>query len=376
MNYKPPAFLLVGLPPTDVEPDAQPPKRVRKSVAPGKVASKSLERKGTKASSRPVAAKFDKTSLQRLEQILARAREAGEEGSSWSHASAGITFGDKTKMDNHEQKDGRFQVALKGTLARTWRSSYSSASASSKKIDDRLATVVQDLSARPRVLRVGMLDLGAWMAKLQDLIVLLNKGQNMCSLFEVQVPVPGGLIKTERGFYEWAQTKIGPQADPREYGEVPRQMIADEFFKLGRTARQALGLDVLVGLTSAGIAGVDDTKVHYGHRVASAEGLVLLSIAGLRTLSEEAGRRYEAAVGMMLLRKLIAPGRADGHAQDCAMSDCVDLAHLRAALSKMDTCPECARLLEPAQFEQAASALKLLRAMRRPAKKSKPTESP
>jgi hypothetical protein len=214
------------------------------------------------------------------------------------------------------------------------------------------------------------------MSKLQDLIVLLNKGQTICSLFEVQVPIPGGLIKTERGFYEWAQTKIGPQADPHEYGEVPRQMIADEFFKLGHTARQALGLDVLIGLTGAGIAGVDGTKIYYGRRVASAEGLVLLSIAGLRTLSEEAGRRYEAAVGMMLLRKLITPAPAAGHAQDCAMGDCVDLPYLRAALSKMDTCSACARLFEPAQFEQATSALKLLRAMRKPTKKSKPTESP
>jgi hypothetical protein len=265
---------------------------------------------------------------------------------------------------------------LKGPLARTWRSSSSRASASSKAIDDRLATVVQDLSARRRVLRGGMLDLSALMAKLQELIVVLNKGQTMCSLFEVQVPVPGGLIKTERGFYEWAQTKIGPQADPREYGEVPRQLIADEFFKLGRTARQALGLDAFVGLTGAGIAGVDDTKVYYGHRVASADGLVLLSIVGLRTLSEEAGRRYEAAVGMMLLRKLVAPSRAGDHAQDCAMSDCVDLSHLRTALSKMDTCPACALLLEPAQFEQAATALKLLRAMRTPARKSQPTEAP
>jgi hypothetical protein len=72
MNYKPPAFLLVGLPPTDAEPDTQPQKRARNSVAPSKVTSKSQERKGTQTSSRPVAAKFDKTSLQGLEQALAR----------------------------------------------------------------------------------------------------------------------------------------------------------------------------------------------------------------------------------------------------------------------------------------------------------------
>lgn len=380
MNFKPPSFLLVGLPTVpDKESATVQSQRARQVGDATNITPTERRVKRADAAGRPATVKFDKTSLQQLDQALSRAREVGIKKIGSIYAEVlnepdGSAAERQKFREMRVEMDDRFQNALKSTLAHTWRPVPGAGSLHQHvKVDHRLRTVVQDLNADLFVRRVGMLDLGAWISKLQALIVLLNKGQTMCTLFEVQVPVPGGLIKTERGFFEWAQSRLGPQSDPREFEEVPRQMIADDFFKLGNNARTALGLDVLVGLTSAGIADVEGSTVRHSQRVASADGLLLLSIAGLRTLSDEAKRPYEAAIGMLLLRMLIGPARA-GHSRDCAMSSSMDMYHLRSALGKMSTCPACVGLLRPDQLHQVDSALKMLRAMRRP-RKAKPKEA-
>lgn len=63
---------------------------------------------------------------------------------------------------------------------------------------------------------VGILDLGAWVSRLPDLLQVLNKAQSRYTFLEIQTPVPSGLIKTKEPLVAWAEKQLGRRLRPRE----------------------------------------------------------------------------------------------------------------------------------------------------------------
>jgi hypothetical protein len=153
---------------------------------------------------------------------------------------------------------------------------------------------------------VGILDLGAWVSRLPDLLKVMNKSQNALVFLEVQTPVPAGLIKTREPLARWAEKLLGRSLTPEESKDLTRNMLADEFYFFGESVRQQNKLDVLVGLTPAMIAFEEDGAPRWNYFTAGDGNVSLVSTCDLREFSTKAGRPYEAAIGMLIAAQVLA----------------------------------------------------------------------
>jgi hypothetical protein len=106
--------------------------------------------------------------------------------------------------------------------------------------------------------------------------------------------------------------------------EISRNIIADEFFRFAERMRVDLGLDYLIGITPAMIAGSDHGEVFWNHFSIGAGKMILLSTADLRELASRAERPYEIAIGNLLVRQLIQmlSPKIDCHEDRGCLFDC------------------------------------------------------
>lgn len=204
------------------------------------------------------------------------------------------------------QLERNFSATLRSTLSKSRQSVMArSPGTSDTNLNKNLTTVVNDLQAAESVVRVGVLDLGAWLGGLPALIEKINKAQPLYSLFELLTPIPGGLIKTQKGFGAWVQKQLGAGADSEQFQDVAPQMIEEDFFEAAESIRVAMGVDCLIGITPALIAGQNPTEIFWNHFASTKHKLILLSTADLRDFSAKAGRPFEAGVGMLLVAALL-----------------------------------------------------------------------
>lgn len=153
---------------------------------------------------------------------------------------------------------------------------------------------------------VGILDLGAWVSRLPDLLKVMNKSQDALVFLEVQTPVPAGLIKTKEPLARWAEKLLGRSLKVEESQDLMRNMLADEFYFFGESVRQQNKLDVLVALTPAMIAFEEDGTPRWNYFAAGDKNVSVVSTCDLREFSTKAGRPYEAAVGMLIAAQVLA----------------------------------------------------------------------
>jgi hypothetical protein len=153
---------------------------------------------------------------------------------------------------------------------------------------------------------VGILDLGAWVSRLPHLLEVMNKAQDRLVFLELQTPVPAGLIKTTEPLTHWAAEHLGRPLTAAESEELNRNMLADEFYYFAESVRVQNKLDVLVGLTPAMIAFVEDGLPYWNYFATGQDQVSLISTCDLRDFSAQAGRPYEAAVGMLVAAQVLA----------------------------------------------------------------------
>src|SRR5262249_28386713 len=117
------------------------------------------------------------------------------------------------------------------------------------KLRKRTAVPIEDRAraAPSKALRVGVLDLGAWVGELPSLIATLTTSQKLFTIFEVQAPVPAGLLKAPQILAQKIR-EYGGSLTPRQRKDLQRNVLADEFFKVGRDISESLGLDLVAGL--------------------------------------------------------------------------------------------------------------------------------
>ncbi len=169
----------------------------------------------------------------------------------------------------------------------------------------KTAKTAKKLLPKSRALRVGVLDLGAWLGDLRSLLEELNRVQTLFELFEIQAPLPGGLIKTSEGMLQWA-AENGLYTGSMEPSAFEPQMIANEFFLAAEDIRKSFDLARVVGVTAAMIAGVDEEGVYSNYVTAGEEKVILLSVKDVRAFAEQADRPFAAAVGALLVGTLFA----------------------------------------------------------------------
>ncbi len=243
---------------------------------------------------------------------------------------------------------------------------------------------VSDLKTVPATQRVGILDLGAWIANLPELIAKLNQAQQLYTLFELIAPIPSGMIKNNAGFRAWAALHA-PAAAPALYDGVENQLIEEEFFVAATDIRAALKVDIVVGVTAARLAGLHRGKVTWDcfaavqARVAPPNGhpaelngrprvpLVLMSTSDLREFAAQAGRPFEAAVGMLLVSALMVVDSAqlDYHDDNgCIFDGNWERANFVVSLRQLAICAQCRARMTPQEFSACHSMLGRLRRMR------------
>ncbi|MBD9404390.1 hypothetical protein IB236_03550 [Acidovorax sp. ACV02] len=153
---------------------------------------------------------------------------------------------------------------------------------------------------------VGILDLGAWVSRLPDLLKVMNKSQDALVFLEVQTPVPAGLIKTEEPLARWAEKLLGRSLKEEESKDLKRNMLADEFYFFGESVRKQNKLDVLVALTPAMIAFEEKGAPRWNYFAAGNGDVSVVSTCDVREFSTKAGRPYEAAIGMLIAAQVLA----------------------------------------------------------------------
>lgn len=173
-------------------------------------------------------------------------------------------------------------------------------------ISPEIVDVVNKLSTSSSVATVGILDLGAWVSRIPQLLQVMNRAQNRLIFLEIQTPVPAGLIKTKEPLVEWAKRNTNEQLTEKDISELDRNMLAHEFYYFAETVRKQHHLDVLVGLTPAMIAFLDEDGPQWNYYAAGEQSISLVSTYDLRGFSATAGRPYEAAVGMLIATQVFA----------------------------------------------------------------------
>jgi hypothetical protein len=213
---------------------------------------------------------------------------------------------------------------------------------------------------------VGILDLGAWVSRLPELLQVLNKAQSRYTFLEVQTPVPAGLIKTKEPLVAWAERLLERRLKPREKSEIVRNMLADEFFYFAESVRQQHRLDYIFGLTPAMIAFADTEGPAWNYYAWGKDGVAVLSTCDLREFADKARRPYEAAVGMLIVTQTMVkrtPLKRHPSPHQCVFDFNAVRAGLVDSIREMRIHDGCLQTLEEHDHEEALAAQALVSAL-------------
>lgn len=174
------------------------------------------------------------------------------------------------------------------------------------KLPTELVRVAERAVAGTTASTVGILDLGAWVSRLPELLKVMNNSQDRLVFFELQTSVPAGLVKTKEPLALWAQEQLGRHLRKEEADELMRNMLADEFYFFAESVRVQNKLDILIGLTPAMIAFADPDGPKWNYFAAGREQVSVVSTCDLREYAAQAARPYEAAIGMLISAQVLA----------------------------------------------------------------------
>lgn len=236
--------------------------------------------------------------------------------------------------------------------------------ANSKSLDSKLRKKVEDIARdvtrQSKVHRVGVLDLAAWVSGLPNLLERLNAAQPQFTFFEVQAPLPAGLRKTA----SWYEKEMAFKLGPKDRKELERQFYANDFFKAGENLRKHFGLDFLVGITPAMIAGIADGELYWNHFSSSKGPVLLISTAELREFSGRAERPFEAFVGHLLTAQLLVAmnSRLAFHEdRGCLFDYNQSRVSIIKGVANPAIEPECLQRIDPKNRDAARAFVNVLR---------------
>lgn len=238
--------------------------------------------------------------------------------------------------------------------------------ASGTDLPAALVKVAERATAGTTTSTVGILDLGAWVSRLPELLKVMNNSQDRLVFLELQTSVPAGLIKTKEPLTLWAREHLGRPLRKEESDELMRNMLADEFYYFGESVRAQNKLDVLIGLTPAMIAFADTGGPKWNYYAAGQEQVSVVSTCDLREYSAKAGRPYEAAIGMLVAAQVLAlRNDMDYHTdtRGCIFDFNDNRVDIVESIRGMRIDPECVKHFK--DEDEAKAALRLVAALAR-----------
>lgn len=239
---------------------------------------------------------------------------------------------------------------------------------SSTEASNYLSRIAHELGRAKKVKRIGLLDLGVWIAGMPDLLSRLNAAQDIYTLFEINAPVPAGLRKMPEGLVDWMRHhQFNPSKAVR--AKLEPHVIADEFFTVGADIRSGMGLNMVIGLAPVMVAGDDGSEIYWNHFSSVSNNVALLSTTDMREFASKAGRPFEAAVGVLLIGALLVRfnTKLDYHDPNrgCVLDYNEDRISLIETIRDLKICSACAKKMDVPQRTATVAMLGALRRMKK-----------
>ncbi len=194
--------------------------------------------------------------------------------------------------------------------------------------DPSFETVLTDLARQRKVTTVGLWDLGAWAARLGEVIKKVNESQSDLTFFDVQAAIPTGSISRRERVIAWAEEIIRSRRmeslSESQRMEIADNIIADDFLPRAEKVRADLGIDYLGGITPSMIADAEE-KLSWNLFVTSGDRTFLVSSYDLREYTARARRPFEVGIVMLALAGflVLANGDFDYHEDEDEDTGCL-----------------------------------------------------
>lgn len=228
-----------------------------------------------------------------------------------------------------------------------------------------LRLVAEELERQPKVITVGIWDLGARVSRLPRIIEVLNAAQGLFAIFEVEAAIPAGMISRPERVVAWLREQTGKAPGRKDRSEIENNMIAEDFYRRADIVRKDLGLDYLVGITPSMVAFEDAGQVHWNNFATYDKRLVLASTYDLRMFAEKAGRPFEVAVGGLICSMLlVAVNPKLGYHQEntgCLFDMNLDRKSIVKTIKNARIDERCMSLMQPKYRPVAEALLEVLR---------------
>ena len=175
------------------------------------------------------------------------------------------------------------------------------------------------------------------------------------------------MTKTGAALVASAELVLGRPLDADEKPDVDRNMLVDEYLIFAESVRKKNELDSLVGITPAMLAFHEDESMCWNYYSYGNSGpLSLISTFALRDYASQAGRPFEAAVGMLIVGQLISTrNHLDFHEESrgCPLDFNENRDELIDGIRAMKFDGQC--MSQIADPEEAKAARDLMNALRR-----------
>jgi hypothetical protein len=218
---------------------------------------------------------------------------------------------------------------------------------------------IERFTPKHRVATVGLLDIGAWLSRMPEMLSALNGAQDRIVFLELETAVPAGLLKSKQHVVAWAQ-RHGVRLSKADRKDLTGNVLADEFFYFGEALRKRHGLDVVIGVTPFPLAFLEGSRPRWGYFTAGDDAVSLVSTGDLRGYAKRAGRPYEAAVGMLLVAQILAKRNdIDYHdeTRGCIFDFDDDRDDIVEAIREMTIDPSCMAQMKGGAEKTMAKAL-------------------
>ncbi|MDT5294036.1 MAG: hypothetical protein QOJ76_916 [Acidobacteriota bacterium] len=186
---------------------------------------------------------------------------------------------------------------------------------------ERLRPVVEDLRRGSSTVTVAVWDLDARVGLLPNIIETLNGSQDVFTFFDLQAPMPAGLVIRTEHFDDWVKHRTKQRVNnftawvrdssekkrvsEKERREFKDNLMSNDFYRYARVIHKQLGVNYLAGVTQYKVAGHENGDYFWDYFSASQKGVLLASAFDLREYAHEAGRPFEVAVAQVVLAQLI-----------------------------------------------------------------------
>jgi hypothetical protein len=142
-------------------------------------------------------------------------------------------------------------AGLNPNLLNTIRSSVNEAGGTPGTVE----RLMHELTRQGQVITVGIWDLDAWVGGLPRIIDALNASTPSVTFFEVQSPIPAGIVWQPERLGAWAQQALGRALNQIEQDDLTPAILDEAFLELADPVQKDVGVDYLIGLTPARIGG-------------------------------------------------------------------------------------------------------------------------